>query len=151
MITFDNVSKRYPGGPQALDQVSFELGDGEMAFLTGRSGAGKSTLLKLLMVMEKPSQGQILVDGKNLGRVTTPKDVWKVAGGPNNEIYVLTTYGHVVRMAADDAELRVDATTAIDREGMAFRETRGTLEIPSLPALVARLHRPHGNGVTGQG
>jgi len=69
MITFDNVSKRYPGGHQALEQVSFELGNGEMAFLTGRSGAGKSTLLKLLMVMEKPSQGQILVDGKNLGRM----------------------------------------------------------------------------------
>jgi len=69
MITFDNVSKRYPGGHQALEQVSFELGDGEMAFLTGRSGAGKSTLLKLLMVMEKPSQGQIVVDGKNLGRL----------------------------------------------------------------------------------
>lgn len=69
MITFDNVSKRYPGGHQALDQVSFELQDGEMAFLTGRSGAGKSTLLKLLMVMEKPSQGQILVDGRNLERL----------------------------------------------------------------------------------
>lgn len=69
MITFDNVSKRYPGGHQALNQVSFELEDGEMAFLTGRSGAGKSTLLKLLMVMEKPSQGQIVVDGKNLGRL----------------------------------------------------------------------------------
>ena len=69
MITFDNVSKRYPGGHQALNQVSFGLEDGEMAFLTGRSGAGKSTLLKLLMVMEKPSQGQIVVDGKNLGRL----------------------------------------------------------------------------------
>lgn len=69
MITFDNVSKRYPGGHQALNQVNFELQDGEMAFLTGRSGAGKSTLLKLLMVMEKPSQGQIVVDGKNLSRL----------------------------------------------------------------------------------
>jgi cell division transport system ATP-binding protein len=69
MIRFDNVSMRYPGGHQALNQVSFELADGEMAFLTGRSGAGKSTLLKLLMVMEKPSQGQILVDGRNLGRL----------------------------------------------------------------------------------
>ncbi len=69
MIRFDNVSMRYPGGHQALNQVNFELADGEMAFLTGRSGAGKSTLLKLLMVMEKPSQGQILVDGRNLGRL----------------------------------------------------------------------------------
>lgn len=72
MIKFDNVSKRYPGGHQALSQVSFELREGEMAFLTGRSGAGKSTLLKLIMLMEKASQGQILVNGKNLARL--PRD-----------------------------------------------------------------------------
>jgi len=71
MIKFDNVSKRYPGGHQALNQVSFELADGEMAFLTGRSGAGKSTLLKLIMVMEKANQGQVFVNGKNLGRMST--------------------------------------------------------------------------------
>ncbi len=72
MIKFDNVSKRYPGGHQALSQVNFELGDGEMAFLTGRSGAGKSTLLKLIMLMEKTSQGEIVVNGKNLARM--PRD-----------------------------------------------------------------------------
>jgi len=72
MIKFDNVSKRYPGGHQALNQVSFELREGEMAFLTGRSGAGKSTLLKLIMLMEKANQGQILVNGKNLARL--PRD-----------------------------------------------------------------------------
>ncbi len=72
MIKFDNVSKRYPGGHQALSQVNFELGDGEMAFLTGRSGAGKSTLLKLIMLMEKASQGEIVVNGKNLARM--PRD-----------------------------------------------------------------------------
>lgn len=69
MIKFDNVSKRYPTGHQALEQVSFELLDGEMAFLTGRSGAGKSTLLKLIMLMERANQGQIIVDGKNLARM----------------------------------------------------------------------------------
>lgn len=72
MIKFDGVSKRYPGGHQALSQVNFELGDGEMAFLTGRSGAGKSTLLKLIMLMEKANQGQIVVNGKNIARM--PKD-----------------------------------------------------------------------------
>lgn len=72
MIKFDNVSKRYPGGHQALQQVSFELREGEMAFLTGRSGAGKSTLLKLIMLMEKANQGEILVNGKNLSRL--PRD-----------------------------------------------------------------------------
>jgi len=69
MIKFDNVSKRYPTGHQALEQVSFELLDGQMAFLTGRSGAGKSTLLKLIMLMERANQGQIIVDGKNLARM----------------------------------------------------------------------------------
>jgi cell division transport system ATP-binding protein len=70
MIKFDNVSKRYPSGHQALKNISFELTDGEMAFLTGRSGAGKSTLLKLIMRMETASHGQIFVNGQNLARMS---------------------------------------------------------------------------------
>ena len=69
MIEFDNVSKRYPDGHEALSQVSFVLDAGEMAFLTGHSGAGKSTLLKLIMLMERPSGGQLLVNGKSLSRL----------------------------------------------------------------------------------
>ncbi|RLA40709.1 MAG: cell division ATP-binding protein FtsE [Gammaproteobacteria bacterium] len=69
MIEFDNVSKRYPDGHEALSQVSFAIDAGEMAFLTGHSGAGKSTLLKLIMLMERPSGGQLLVNGKNLSRL----------------------------------------------------------------------------------
>ncbi len=69
MIEFDNVSKRYPDGHEALSQVSFALDAGEMAFLTGHSGAGKSTLLKLIMLMERPSGGQLLVNGKNLSHL----------------------------------------------------------------------------------
>ena len=69
MIQFDNVSKRYPGGYQALGGVSFHLHPGEMAFLTGHSGAGKSSLLKLIALIERASHGQVLVDGQNLGRL----------------------------------------------------------------------------------
>ena len=69
MIRFDNVSMRYPGGHEALSQVNFSLERGEMAFLTGHSGAGKSTLLKLIMLMERASQGQVMVDGNNLNRL----------------------------------------------------------------------------------
>lgn len=69
MIRFDNVSKSYPGGHEALRRVSFELSRGEMIFLTGHSGAGKSTLLKLIMAMEKSSRGQIFYAGKNLDRL----------------------------------------------------------------------------------
>lgn len=69
MIQFDNVSKRYSTGQDALNGLSLELGVGEMTFLIGHSGAGKSTLLKLIMLMERPTHGQLLVNGKNLNRL----------------------------------------------------------------------------------
>ncbi len=71
MIRFDEVSKRYEGGSEALSRVSFELPDGEMVFLTGHSGAGKSTLMKLIILMERASQGQVFVAGTNLNRVSS--------------------------------------------------------------------------------
>ena len=70
MIRFTNVSKRYPGGYEALTDVSFHLAPGEMAFLTGHSGAGKSTLLKLIALIERPSGGQVVVGGQNLAKVS---------------------------------------------------------------------------------
>lgn len=70
MIRFDQVSKRYEGGKEALSRVSFEMPAGEMAFLTGHSGAGKSTLMKLIIVMERASQGQVIVNGTNLNRIS---------------------------------------------------------------------------------
>jgi cell division transport system ATP-binding protein len=70
MIRFDEVSKRYDGGSEALSRVSFELASGEMSFLTGHSGAGKSTLMKLIILMERASQGQVIVNGTNLNRVS---------------------------------------------------------------------------------
>ena len=70
MIRFDEVSKRYPGGKEALVRVSFELEAGEMVFLTGHSGAGKSTMMKLIILMERPSQGQVFLAGTNLSRVS---------------------------------------------------------------------------------
>lgn len=71
MIRFDQVSKRYSGGYEALHQVSFEIDRSEMVFLTGHSGAGKSTLLKLMMVMERPTQGQVFVNNQNLNRISS--------------------------------------------------------------------------------
>lgn len=66
MIRFENVSKRYLSGHEALTQVSFHIAKGEMAFLTGHSGAGKSTLLKLIMMMEYATLGQVIIGGKDL-------------------------------------------------------------------------------------
>ena len=70
MIQFSNVSKRYPGGHEALSNVSFHMEKGVMAFLTGHSGAGKSTLLKLVALIEYASRGQIMVDGENVTRIS---------------------------------------------------------------------------------
>ncbi|MCP1727939.1 cell division transport system ATP-binding protein [Natronospira proteinivora] len=69
MIRFDRVSKSYPGGNQALSDVSFELEPAEFVYLTGHSGAGKSTLLKLIAMLERPTRGHVLFDGRNLGKV----------------------------------------------------------------------------------
>ena len=67
MVSFSAVAKRYPGGQEALKQVSFTLEGGELAFLTGRSGAGKSTLLKLIPAIERPTSGSVIVNGQNVG------------------------------------------------------------------------------------
>jgi cell division transport system ATP-binding protein len=65
MIRFDQVHKRYPNGREALAGVSFNIGQGELAFLTGHSGAGKSSILKLIALIERPTRGQVFVNGKN--------------------------------------------------------------------------------------
>lgn len=70
MIRFEQVSKAYPGGFQALRKVTFELPPGELAFLTGHSGAGKSTLLRLVALMERPSAGRVLINGHDLNKIT---------------------------------------------------------------------------------
>ena len=70
MIRFDNISKRYPSGFEALSNVSFHLHKGAMAFLTGHSGAGKSTLLKLIALIERSTRGQLFFDGKNVSNIS---------------------------------------------------------------------------------
>jgi len=69
MIRFDNVSKSYPNGHQALSNLNLEIPKGEMYFLTGHSGAGKSTLLKLIALIERPSRGQLFINGRNLNSI----------------------------------------------------------------------------------
>ena len=65
MIVFDRVAKRYPNGREALAGVSLRVNPGEMVFLTGKSGAGKSTILKLIALLERPTRGAVIVNGKN--------------------------------------------------------------------------------------
>ncbi len=73
MIHLDNVTKRFPGGQEALSGLSIEVQKGEMVFVTGHSGAGKSTLLRLIAVIERPTSGQVIVDKQNTRRVKRRK------------------------------------------------------------------------------
>jgi cell division transport system ATP-binding protein len=70
VIRFEQVSKAYRGGRQALQKVDFHLRQGEMAFLTGHSGAGKSTLLKLICAIERPSAGHISFNDHDITRIS---------------------------------------------------------------------------------
>lgn len=70
MIRFDQVTKRYANGREALTGVSFTVDEGEMIFLTGHSGAGKSSILKLIALIERPTRGQVFVARQNTSTIT---------------------------------------------------------------------------------
>ena len=73
MIQIDDLTKRFASGQEALKGLSFSVDRGEMVFVTGHSGAGKSTLLRLIALIERPSSGQVIVDGQNTRRVSRRK------------------------------------------------------------------------------
>jgi cell division transport system ATP-binding protein len=77
MIQFLHLSKTYPPNYRALIDITLEIAEGEFIFVSGPSGAGKSTLLKLLFREEEPSEGQILIDGKNVTRLKS-RDVTRL-------------------------------------------------------------------------
>ena len=70
MIRFEQVAKRYPNGHVGLHELTFRVRRGEFLFITGHSGAGKSTLLRLLLAMERPTGGKLLLAGQDLARIS---------------------------------------------------------------------------------
>jgi cell division transport system ATP-binding protein len=69
LLRLENITHRYGDGPAVLNDVSLTLDQGEMAFVTGPSGAGKSTLLNLIALLERPTQGRVIVNGTPLSSV----------------------------------------------------------------------------------
>ncbi len=95
MIRLERVSKRYPGGSEALSELNLTIEKGEMVFLTGHSGAGKSTLLKLLALIERPTRGQVIVNGQNTAKVSRRR---------------IPAYRRKIGMAFQDHKLLLDRT-----------------------------------------
>jgi len=69
MIQFFHVYKRYPNGIEAVKDLTFQIDPGELVFVTGPSGAGKTTLIRLMLMMEDISEGEVLIQGRNLRRL----------------------------------------------------------------------------------
>ena len=78
MIEFHDVSLRYGNGPEILKNVSFDMQQGDIRFLTGPSGAGKSSLLRLLFMAQKPTSGSVHIFGRNVRNLkTTQLALWR--------------------------------------------------------------------------
>lgn len=71
MISMQKVSKVYPNGVVAVDDLDLKIEDGEFLYVVGPSGAGKSTFMKMIYREEKPSNGQLLIDGIDVGKLKT--------------------------------------------------------------------------------
>jgi cell division transport system ATP-binding protein len=138
LVSFSAVAKRYPGGQEALKDVSFALESGELAFLTGRSGAGKSTLLKMIPAIERPSAGSIVVNGqnvsalkraaipylrRNIGLVFQDQKLLYDRSVHDNVILPLAFSGHAPREAARRAR------AALDKVGLLAREKANPIQL----------------------
>jgi cell division transport system ATP-binding protein len=100
MIQFFQVYKTYPANIPALINISFKIETGDFVFVTGPSGAGKTTLLKLIIRAERPDQGEILVNKRNVTRLKKsqiPALRKEVGFVYNNIALVLRALGHKKR------------------------------------------------------
>jgi cell division transport system ATP-binding protein len=138
LVSFSAVAKRYPGGQEALKDVSFALGAGELAFLTGRSGAGKSTLLKLIPAIERPSAGSVVVNGQNVGalkRAAIPylrRNIGLVFQD-QKLLYDRSVYDNVMLPLAFSAHAPKEAArrarAALDKVGLLGRERANPIQL----------------------
>ncbi|HXZ86128.1 MAG TPA: ATP-binding cassette domain-containing protein, partial [Myxococcota bacterium] len=138
MVSFSAVAKRYPGGYEALRDVSFTIAGGELAFLVGRSGAGKSTLLKLIPAIERPTSGTVIVNGQNVGalkRAAIPylrRNIGLVFQD-QKLLYDRTVYDNVMLPLAFSGqpgrEAARRARAALDKVGLLERERANPIQL----------------------
>ena len=131
LISFSHVSKRYPGGFEALHDISLDIAPGQMVFITGHSGAGKSTMLKLIAGIERATSGMVLVNGqnvsamkraaipylrRNLGLVFQDQKLLYDRSVFDNVMLPLLVAGQPYREAARRARAALDKVGLLDRE-----------------------------------
>jgi cell division transport system ATP-binding protein len=139
MIQLHNVGKRYPAGHEALQDLSFRIERGEMTFITGHSGAGKSTLLKLLGLIERPSAGELIVNDRNLGRLSKRQiPYYRRSLGMiyqdfrlliNRTVYDNVALPLVVTGQYDSQEIGRRTRAALDKVGLLGKEKYRPLEL----------------------
>lgn len=156
MISFDNITKVYSPNIVALKDVSFDISEKEFLTIAGRSGAGKSTLLKLLIGQEKPTDGQIFFDGKDLvqmkgeklthlrRRIGTVFQDYKLL--PSKTIYENIAYVMEV-MGSSGEQIAEDVPQVLDIVGLTEKAKRFPNQLSAgelQRAAIARafIHRP---------
>ncbi len=131
MIQFERVTKRYEEGHDALSEVSLNIDRDELVFLTGHSGAGKSTLLRLIMLMDRPTRGKVLVNGQDLASVSNrgiPRHRRDIGVVFQNHRLLLdrTVYDNValplVIAGYDHRDIARRVRAALDKVGLLSRE-----------------------------
>jgi cell division transport system ATP-binding protein len=131
MILFDNVAKRYATGQEGLNDTSFFIDAGKMAFLTGHSGAGKSTLLRLIGCLERPTRGQVWVNDRNLNKLSNSqipyhrRDVGMIFQD-HRLLHDRTVFDNValplVVAGASPNEIKRRVNAALDKVGLLHKE-----------------------------
>lgn len=140
MIRMINVCKTYPNGQQALDYINLHLSSGEMFFLTGHSGAGKTTLLKLIMLVEKATCGQIIINGNNIDQIKSRhipllrRQMGVIFQNPQ----LLATHSifdnialPLIVMGFRSSEIHRRVRAALDKVGLLGKEKRKPFELSS--------------------
>ena len=156
MIKFQSVNKTYPCGTVALDEISFEVQPKEFVSIVGKSGSGKTTLLRLLMAEEKPTKGQIFLNGQDVHRIKRSKLPYlrKKIGAVFQDYKLLTSktaYENVAYvmevMGASDEEIKRDVPEVLEVVGLSDKANNFPLQLSGgekqrVAIARALIHRP---------
>lgn len=156
MISFQHVTKIYPRNTVAVEDICFDVKEKEFVSVVGKSGAGKTTLLKLLLAEEKPTQGEIFFEGKNVTEIKPGNlpDFRREIGAVFQDYKLLcskTTYENVAYalevIGASDREIARDVPKVLEIVGLTEKANNFPEELSGgerQRAAIARalIHRP---------